>query len=335
MKKVVLFFTLCVYLVHAQEDTAGYTQPLLPGATDTVTMYEVLTPKPTDSTINAEDQLTQEATVEKGEMIFNNGFTISIAWAFGGSSIVDSWVSNEKQYQEDVSDYYDTLVDSTSTTQLSVLEEATHQVVSFPIKLGYLHRINNRVAFGGDVGYIYNGKGTSFIVEEFQQDSLGLVDSTIELFRYKTHLQHHLLQVGFSFEYLLIPDYFSIDKVARAGFSVNVSYIPLSLYISNSNYDSLSFGEATSSHTKMRGMGAGWGFTVFGEKELSEKTAGRLYLGYNGALRHGFEDHDKIIGSTSKDKLTEVDHMFQLGLTLLVGKKKEVVADETSDAAKQ
>ena len=340
MRKLLTTLLFLVGCLGAQDFGVDTTFTASPNINDSTTMLDILR----DDTVSASsDPLVYEIETKDSVFIFDKGISISVAWSFGSSEMVGSWKQAQERYQKDVEDIFDSIVDSTSHLQLVSLEQPTNQAISFPLSVGYLFRLSNRLAIHSVASYGYQGKKTSFLLNEYitsPPDSSGrtFVTDTIEVYRYKTHLQHHLVSVGAQVEYLIVPDYFSVDRVARVGVTAGAQYIPLSLYLSNTENQSPEKNFTTSKYVSAKGMGVGWDFAVFGEKELSKNSAGRLTVGYTGSYSTGFEGYEDLSQSTPSadgsfppprtQTTSDALHMFKLNFTLLVGSKKGVEADD-------
>ncbi len=241
----------------------------------------------------------------------DRGFSFGISWGFTSSDIFNTWSNNQSNFKNDV----DSIFKSTSHKfKSSWLQAPDNQSIAFPITISYFNRIDSSksVTFGSN--YAYRTEKTTFALHE---DSSNAV-----LFESESRLSHHRIDLWGSFQYRVNPDYFSIDAVDATGFNFGVGVIPMSLFKlkSTSNF------KLNDKDIYSYGIGAMWFFSIFTEKQMSDRLLTRLFLNYNGSCHYGFKNHDELFNEENKSEWEDntLDYMetfFELGFLFTFGKR--------------
>ncbi len=248
----------------------------------------------------------------------NSGFSFGVSWGFTSSDIFNKWADNQNTFKRDT-DLLFKLTDNKFKS--SWLQEPDNQSIAFPVTFAYFKRIDSlkSVTFGSN--YAFRTEKSTFAL--YNDSSRAL------LFQSESRFSHHRIDLWASFQYRIDPNYFAIDAVDATGFNFGVGVVPLSLFKLESYSNFTFFNKDISSY----GVGAMWFFSIFTEKQMSERLLTRLFLNYNGSYHYGFKNQDELFSLEVKDSwedntLDFMDTFFELGFLFTFSKRDKEISEE-------
>ncbi len=273
-----------------------------------------------DSIATSADTLPKDSTPAIVLKPIYQGFLLGARWSFTSSDVFSDWMNQQKTYQESVASLLK-MDEATKYVSVKWLMKPETQSFSFPLSLGYFHRIDSLKSITLEASYGFRRQRAVFSA---LSDTI-----SISLFDNISKIDNHQTELLFAYQYRFNPEYFSVTGIEATGITLSAGAIPLSYF----SVQTTSTNELFQRSESMLGFGGSWGVGLFTEKQMSERFLAQFFFNYHGTMTYGFSNKNNMFKLSSTDevlreKSTMNENLFELGVHAIISKKSR--ADTTS-----